>query len=267
MADKIGLDSLPDVFFMDEEERGCIHIMSQRAGFSLPPHNHCFFHLNYVLWGAVSVTVGNTTFTAHAGCVFVLPPNIPHSIYSESGYSQIGLDIVKIDRGIYKLVAETFSENPAVFNLEYLINDFRNLAVNFIDLTYLEKHLLFNFTDKVAIKSIKKQLSPNQNDFRSVLQDLLKKEDIYSLTVEDICRRLYISKTHLERLMKSTYGCGVKEYINSRRLADIHYYLIESDLTVGEIAKKLKFYDSAHLITFFKRNTNTTPAAFRRRLK
>ncbi len=262
-----GLHDLPDVFFMDEEQRGCIHIMSQKEGFSLPPHIHCFYHFNYVLWGSVEITVGNQTFTAHEGSVFVLPPNLPHSLYSPGGYSQIGLDIVKSDVGIYKMAAETFYNCPALFHLEYFVSEFKNIGINLVDITPLEKHSLFNFADRIVINAIQKQINPNRSDFRTTLQSLFKKEDMYNLTVEDICRHLYISKTHLERLMKKTYGCGVKEYINSRKLADIHYYLIETDFSVGEIAKKLKFYDSAHLITFFKRHTGGTPAAFRRGLK
>lgn len=267
MKNIAGLHNLPDVFYIDEEQRGCIHIMSQKEGFFLPPHNHCFFHLNYMLWGSLEITVGDKVITAHAGSVFVLPPNMPHSLYSPTGYSQIGLDVLKKDRGIYKMVYDTFSDKPAVFSLEYLINDFKNLNINFAEATPIEQQLLFNFIEKVTIKTVKKQQDPNKNDFSTSLQNILKKEDIYSLTVEDICRHLYISKTHLERLMKKTYGCGVKQYINSRKLADIHYYLIETDLSVGEIAKKLKFYDSAHLITFFKRHTGGTPAAFRKNAK
>ena len=267
MSKVVSLNDLPDIFIINEAQSGCIHIMSQPAGFSLAPHTHCFYHVNFVLSGSVEINVGSRSFTAHAGSAFVLPPNVSHSLYSSVGYSQIGFNVIKAEDGINKLVAETFRNCPAVFHLEYLVNEFKNLGVNLIDITNVEKLSLFNFVDKIIINVIQKQTNPNKDDFRTTFQGLFKKEDIYSLSVEDICRHLYISKTHLERLMKKTYGCGVKEYINSRKLADIHYYLIETDLSVVEIAKRLKFYDSAHLITFFKRHTGTTPTAFRKKIR
>lgn len=266
MSEVVALNELRDIIFMDDEQRGCIHVMSQKEGFSLPPHSHCFYHINFVLWGSVEIRVANQSFLARAGSVFVLPPNIPHSLYSPLGYGQIGLDVVKADTGAFRLAADTFKNCPAIFHLEYIVNEFKNLGINLIDITHIEKLLLFNFVDRLIINIVDKHTNPNKSDFRTTLQALFKKEDIYSLSVDDICRHMFISKTHLERLMKKTYGCGVKEYINSRKLADIHFYLIETDLSVGEIAKRLKFYDSAHLITFFKRHTGTTPAAFRKNL-
>ncbi len=266
MSEIVAVNDLPDIIFMDDQQRGCIHIMSQKAGFSLPPHNHYFYHINFVLWGSVEIRVANQTLSARAGSVFVLPPGIPHSLYSPLGYGQIGLDVVKADAGIFRLAAETFRKCPAIFHLEYLVNEFKNLGIDLVDLTHIEKLSLFNFVDRIILNIVSKQINPNRSDFRTTLQTLFKKEDVYSLSVDDICRHLFISKTHLERLMKKTYGCGVKGYINSRKLADIHYYLIETDLSVGEIAKRLRFYDSAHLITFFKRHTGSTPAAFRKNL-
>lgn len=62
------------------------------------------------------------------------------------------------------------------------------------------------------------------------------------LTLDDICKRFYISKNHLNRLFKKTIGTTVNSYINYKRLTLAKQYMLQ-DQTATQAALNAGFGD------------------------
>ena len=68
---------------------------------------------------------------------------------------------------------------------------------------------------------------------------------------------------HLNRLMKSTTGMTLHQYILNTRLEKSKDLLLNTDMPVAEIAEKCGFKNSYHFSNTFKSKTGVTPTLFR----
>jgi AraC family L-rhamnose operon regulatory protein RhaS len=69
------------------------------------------------------------------------------------------------------------------------------------------------------------------------------------------------------RLFHAATGLSPSEYFGRRRTQHAAHLLLESDLSIGEIAARLGFCDSAHLSRAFLQNESISPRAFRTRYR
>ena len=81
----------------------------------------------------------------------------------------------------------------------------------------------------------------------------------------EYANELNITPDHLNRTIKSMIGKTAKEYIQTRITLAAKRMLYFSDLTSKEIAYELGFDEPSNFTTFFKKQSNSTPAEFRKR--
>jgi len=84
-----------------------------------------------------------------------------------------------------------------------------------------------------------------------------------SLGVDDLCRRLQISRTSLQRLFEQEGGVGT--YIRGRRLEAARRALADprNPETIAMLADRLGFSDAAHLSRLFRARYGNTPSDYR----
>ena len=72
----------------------------------LRTHVHHFYHINYLLEGQMTIQFKQSAYKVYAGQAFFLPSEIPHALFTDLGYTQIGIDILpeEDEKGIYKMV-------------------------------------------------------------------------------------------------------------------------------------------------------------------
>lgn len=75
----------------------------------------------------------------------------------------------------------------------------------------------------------------------------------------------HISRYRLCREFSRAFGDSPLRYLNSRRLKMAKEMLLTTDLNVQEISSSIGFDNVNHFIHLFKKNTGTTPGAFRQR--
>jgi LacI family transcriptional regulator len=81
---------------------------------------------------------------------------------------------------------------------------------------------------------------------------------------DDVCRKLNVSRSTLDRRMKAALNRTPKEHILRLRFREVERLLRETDLTVDAIAQQTGFAHSHYLQAAFKQVYGTTPGAFRR---
>ena len=85
------------------------------------------------------------------------------------------------------------------------------------------------------------------------------------LSVEELCRRFYISRAKLYQLSLQNFQMGISDYIRMRRLKRARRLLLDTDFSVSRIASMVGIPDTNYFIRNFKRNYGLTPLQYRKR--
>ena len=85
------------------------------------------------------------------------------------------------------------------------------------------------------------------------------------LYVRDIARAAGVSRRCLETRFRATLARSINHQVRYSRIQMIMNMLIETTMTISEIAFSMGFPDAAHIARYFKSETNLSLAEFRRR--
>ena len=151
--------------------------------------------------------------------------------------------------------ADIFITKP--FNLNYLEESIISLLKN---RTILREHFISELPSESRSNTSNKLDRKFISEFTSIIESNLSNED---LSVDDIYKRLGISKIQLYRKTKALLGFNVNDYILSVRLQKAKYLLINEDLSISEIAYKVGFSSQAYFSTVFKSKFLITPSEFK----
>lgn len=241
-----------------------VHGFERKAGYRLPVHSHSFFHFNLVLSGSVEVTTDADAFTVSAGECFVMPSKVRHSLYSENGYRQIGADLQKAsdEYGIFPMAESAFQSHASVLFMPELKEEYLLMPTESIPA--LHSFLLHSFAEKLIYKAVSMKKGRAPSEFKNRLIAYLNRCDKTPSTVLELQKALFISKTHLERLMHREFGMSALAFLNARRVAEISAALVSETTPLGVLAQRFGFCDAAHFTTFFKKHTGKTPTEFRK---
>ena len=195
-----------------------------------------------------------------------MPPGSAHEYFSNRSdplykywinfKSDLFFDIVK---------AYGIADKP-IFNDVDLEEDFKNIFG-------LEKLSMFNEDIYIQasgiIFSMLMKLAHNTHreegiSFTAIqIRDELDKSVSTKVTINDICRKLFISRSKLIREFKKYYGVTPYEYLLQRRLSFAKLLLKNTNQTVKNIAERLEFADDHYFCSFFKEKTGMTPSEYR----
>lgn len=96
---------------------------------------------------------------------------------------------------------------------------------------------------------------------RCILQHINLK--IYdTIKVTELEKQFYLSESALRRRFKEEVGISINEYVNQRKIEESKM-MLQSGVPVGEIARRLSFYDLSHYYRTFKKYTGMAPQYFR----
>ena len=83
------------------------------------------------------------------------------------------------------------------------------------------------------------------------------------LTVSQIALNFGYNEDYLSRLFKKNYGKSLKNVIDEMKTEQIKLLLLESNLTLYEISKRMNFEDYKLFLKFFKYHEGITPTEYR----
>lgn len=73
-----------------------------------------------------------------------------------------------------------------------------------------------------------------------------------------------MSTSKLKTCFKRHTGCTITEYIQGRRMSQAEHLLIDTDLTMGQIAQMIGYSTSSRFAELFKKSTGILPMEYRR---
>jgi len=91
-------------------------------------------------------------------------------------------------------------------------------------------------------------------------------EDRYHepISLRDVARAVSLSRGHLTTVLRRKTGRTVQEWIAERRMAEARRLLVETDLSVEEVGRRVGYGESGYFVRSFRRAHGATPLGWRR---
>ena len=108
---------------------------------------------------------------------------------------------------------------------------------------------------------------PGRSEFIRQLDRYMEDHIGRSITAQEVCGAFRISRTRLYELCGKYLGCGLAEYIRRNRIVQAEKLLLQTDLSVSDIAYAVGFSDYNHFSRIFRQYTGCSAGAYRKRMQ
>lgn len=246
---------------------------------SLEPHVSRRQNLNsylffVVLDGCGQVSYENKTYEISAGDCVWLDCTRPYS-HESSADSPWSLMWVHFNGPSAKAYYDNFIRHGNFFlfrprNLTaitdtlsqlYQIQKMKSSLVELMSNKYLTDLITLCFTESKLEHSGEYSIPEKLSQVHSHL------EEHYSdkITLEKLSEQFFISKFHLSREYKKTYGITLLNDLTAKRISHAKSMLRFSDGSVESIARACGFQDAGYFIKVFRKSENMTPLEYRKK--
>jgi|HubBroStandDraft_5_1064220.scaffolds.fasta_scaffold00222_9 AraC family transcriptional regulator len=97
--------------------------------------------------------------------------------------------------------------------------------------------------------------------------DYIERHITARVLVADLCALVLRSEAHFSRSFRGTFGYSPHAFVIRRRVDLAAKYMLQTEMSLSDIALGCGFVDQAHLCKQFRAITGETPAAWRRAKK
>ena len=87
-----------------------------------------------------------------------------------------------------------------------------------------------------------------------------------NITLSDVAAYVFISEDYLTRLFKTHLNTTFKQFLTDRRIHHTRNLLVNTNLSVLDIASQCGFNSSTYFTDCFKKSIGMTPRAFREQI-
>lgn len=108
------------------------------------------------------------------------------------------------------------------------------------------------------------KMPENKSSFMKAINELALDPSFLLFSVADLCQKLNYSRIHLNRLFKQDFGCTPHDYLIKTKLHYASSLLLNSEMSVNEIALKIGFSNSSQFNADFKKEFGLTPGSYRK---
>ena len=235
------------------------------------------YKILFLISGDRIFEIGNERITVSDGAVAIAEPNKRIGFERISNKKNCYLEIkihpkvfknIQGDNDFLRIFHKTDDKNK-VFYPSNFDNDTCSNLLNSI-ITGLDKHLgrihllskIFSIISEFDIYFDKN----NSNEFRGSdnynvnLMGYIEKHFTEKLTLDDLCKRFYISKTTLNSIVKQNTGVTCLKYINYLRISEAKRMIIHSFLPLKKISETSGFSDYSTFYREYKNCFGITPS-------
>jgi len=233
------------------------------AGWSIEEHSHSWWQIFVVMSGSVFLQYNGETVHLSRGSVSILPSYVPHRIWAEEDYSQFGAEL--FDEEKHELV-RLFAEHihvPTVIEFREILHLCEETSELVMRNDQISFERFFAQTDTVLLRVLERVIAGPSVSFQRELEKYFADHSSGDTSLADAAEYMNLSMSHLERLTRRYYGCGVMTLSRRIRAQIACEMLSTTDLSVKEISRRVGFYDSSHFTRFFKTMTGRTPCEYR----
>lgn len=250
------------------------------------PHRHDFYEILYLNKGSGFHIIDQEKYEIRPPCVFFLSPGQTHALelsHDIEGYILLFtaefylLEQKNKNRLLeYPFFFSAEQKNPPLYLSDHSDKSFiETLFVRACEEIALKEkcssELIRSILDLILLTCDKHY--PEQ--LRTILMNkghLLVKRFLFlieenyqnNLRVNDYAHMLAITPNHLTQMVKQVTGKTSLELLQDKITVEVKRLLIHTNLSVSEIAEKMKFPDQSYFTKYFKKSTGITPLQYRR---
>ena len=217
------------------------------------------YGLMLLVEGRMEFKTAGQMLVAKAGDVIFLPKNCFYDAIFHNETNAVSNYLVNFD----VKNSTFFPKTPIMLfeNAAALEDSFRQQIENktrFADAPLQRIGRFYLFLD--AISAYRKRIYSEHQDTLRTAQALLRDER--DLSVQEIARLCCTSESSLRRLFKNALGISPVNYRIRARLDQAMYLFDATDLSVAEVAERLRFYDVAYFCKVFRTHVGVTPKQY-----
>lgn len=264
-----------------------IEALDISQGFSYPEESHEFYEFAYVDSGAILCNTEEQTITLEQGDFFLIKPNCAHSyctvraqsaaifiicFRSRCEYLSILDQPVRLDKDRKRMVQEIIreSKNAFVFPFDKKLKPLPTPLFG-------AQQMVENSIEKLLIHLIRTRISENsdivfvmnseelEHSLCSDITKLLKAHIYGDITLDEISRQTFYSKTFLNGIFKKNTGMPIMKYYNMLKIQEAKK-LIRRNTPISVVASQLNFESATYFTKVFRRYTQMTPTAYKKTL-
>ncbi|WP_223836361.1 helix-turn-helix domain-containing protein [Paenibacillus oceani] len=240
-----------------------LNLLSRDKDYFLAEHDHPFYQLIWVTKGTLHVFHNGTEHRLKRGQLCIIPPGELHSLASEGGYEQLGIDLNQTcdERGIVSMLEKQVKHFVVLDRSDMLsvIVEVDEMVDHF---TILAKLQIARLLDSILLSCV--QMLDSDTSFRSQMLILMNMRLSENLTLNELSEQLSVSTSTLKRITNREFGCSVIGLFHQLKINKACSLIINSKLSMTQIAETLGFFDQAHFSRFFKQKMKMTPVQFKK---
>lgn len=244
-------------------------------------HWHQCVEILSISRGIGIVLVEHQQYTVKPGRLFIFPPGKLHKVYVEQdARNQYHRTTVHFNSTLLEQYCRDFprqqallrqlcgrGERARVFDVSEMQMAIETLLARFAQWV---DNGLFSASDSaflvMQLLSLlpEQQQASGQNTFSTQLIRWIEDHFHSHCSLEAIAAAMGCSRGHASRRFHYETGGTIQEYLVMRRLRQACELLLQSQLSVREIAQQVGFTEYAWFITCFKKNMGKTPLQYRK---
>ena len=257
-------------------------------------HKHTFIELVYVISGNATHLVGERTFPATKGDLFIINYNTPHAFFRNTDteepfivydllFTPGFLDTSLLDNVRFESINSSFlfyslfpktQEGPDVHISGSSYNSFGDLFNKiYQEFTYRENgylDMIRAYLVELIIKIFRKmstvahpEVLNRQTQIVDITLDYLRQNYQKHLSLDDLAAQVFLSKDYFARLFRETTGMPISALLQQIRIDEACKQLTGTDIRIEDIAADCGFNDIQYFYRIFKKVTGMTPRQYR----
>ncbi len=264
--------------------------------FNTGMHEQEFYEINVITKGSGVHYIHTSRVDAAVGDVFIIPPRVSHGYLGGEGFDVFHLllsdDFMNKhmeDMKLFPSFSTLFGAEPMMrgktesnLYLKLGEKEFKEIISILWQIDYYKGYgntvddLVRSNYAMIAIAMMCQAYtqSTSRRDFNvsndhAILNSISYIHEKYyqKITIDDLLQIAHMSKTAYIKKFKEICKMSPAAYITKFRIESAAIMLINTSLSISEIAYKTGFYDASHLTKAFERSFNISPAAYRERIK
>ncbi len=235
-------------------------------------HEHPFCEILYVSEGEGIAVINKVEYKVQKGDLVLYNAKDDHNEYAENG--KMSVIFFAVTNLHLPALQENFIRPEGTFPIVPTKEECEKIEGYFLELLQETRvQPLFYETMSQAlvrtiIVNILRLISFQTNEIDSDDPFIKAKEYIDKnyhepIKLDELCDSIYISKYYLSRNFKDHMGMSPIKYIIAKRIKEAKELLVDTDLLIKEIARKVGYEDEMYFSKIFKSNEGMSPIQYR----
>lgn len=237
------------------------------------PHTHNYTELFYIVSGKGQFLIQDQAFPVDVNNLVIINPNVTHTEHSLNAqpleYIVLGIDGIELattenSNGQFCILDhfESVEVSSCLHNIlremEYKNTGYEDVCQAYMEILIIRlmRHTAMTVQSEPQVLSRNRQCAAVKRYI-----DLHFKE---TLTLEQLSKEAHIDKFYLSHAFKREYGVSPINYMISRRIDESKYLLVDTDLSLSQIAQLLGFSSLSYFSQVFRKALGISPMEFRR---